>query len=79
MRVIYCGGEPELYVPALDVVIADGDELEVDDELGASLLEQSTNWRAAGKARGRHKPDAGDAGDVTDPGSTSSPAETPEV
>jgi len=47
MRIIYCGDSPEVYVVALNDVVPHGVAIEVDDDLGRSLCEQFTNWRAA--------------------------------
>ena len=37
----------DLDVPALRRIVAAGEVVEVDDELGANLLEQSANWAPA--------------------------------
>lgn len=35
-----------VFVPAIDQVVDAGAEIEVDDELGSSLLEQPDNWKS---------------------------------
>lgn len=39
----------DLYLSRLDLDLTEGDEIEVDDDLGAQLVEQG--WSPAGKAR----------------------------
>ena len=43
MQIVNVSGDAR-YLPALDRDIEDGQVFDVSDELGASLLEQPTNW-----------------------------------
>jgi hypothetical protein len=54
MKVQYIGPYADgVYVPAADAECKPGDTIEVSDELGASLLEQTTNWRAVPAAKSK--------------------------
>lgn len=54
MRIRYIGAHDEVLAPDVRFTpIARGEAVEVDDELGARLLEQRVNWEeASGKRRG---------------------------
>jgi hypothetical protein len=48
MKVKYIGPFVEgVYVPAAGIEAKPGETIDVSDELGASLCEQTTNWQAA--------------------------------
>lgn len=47
MKVKYIGPFVEgVYVPAANLETKPGETIDVSDELGASLCEQTTNWQA---------------------------------
>ena len=47
MKVKYIGPFVEgVYVPAANLEAKPGETIDVSDELGASLCEQTTNWQA---------------------------------
>lgn len=47
MRVTYRGPAAEAVIAATDQIVASGETVEVDDDLGRSLCEQTDNWAAA--------------------------------
>lgn len=58
MKVKYIGPYADgVYVPAANVECKPGETIEVADELGASLLEQTTNWQAVSAAKTKTTPD----------------------
>ena len=45
MKITYVGSHDEVEVPSVGVVCKRGAVVEVPDSIGASLLEQETNWQ----------------------------------
>lgn len=44
MRITYIGPDAYREIPAAGVICQQGETVEVDDELGRSLLEQTDQW-----------------------------------
>ena len=58
MKVTYVGEHDEVEVPDARVLVKQGETVDVPDDIGASLIEQESNWKAAGAKRAAKEGDA---------------------